>query len=179
MFEWDWADILEFTATHQMGVALLIGFVGIIFTLLFNGWRERRANRYNINHQRRILRTALLNEAKIIRFAIEHRLRLFKGEEEMVHYDKLDTSSMSEVYRAHLDRMGLLTDREVEYTVGAYSAFVDFVNAIDKELRILSPDQGDIMKFENDAPAVTKVLWMYEKMLDNFEQAIQTLQKNR
>jgi hypothetical protein len=179
MFGLNWEEVLKYSANHQLGLALIIGFTGIILTLLFNGWRDRRSRKSDLKQERRTLRTALLNEAKIIRFAIEHRVRQFKGEEGLVKYDKLDTNSMSVVYRSNLNKLGLLRDQEVEFTVGAYSAFVDFVNAIDKELSSLERGQDDVLKFEPDDPQVVKVLWMYEKMFDNFEQAIQSLQKNR
>lgn len=179
MFGLDWKEVLKYTAENQLGLSLILGFTGIILILLINGWRDRRLKKADIKHERRTLRTALLNEAKIIRFAIEHRVRLFKGEEDILKYDKLDTSSMSVVYRANLGDLGLLTDQEVELTVGAYSAFVDFVNAIDKELRSLESGEDKVLQFESDDPRVAKVLWMYEKMFENFEQAIQSLQKNR
>jgi len=179
MFGLDWEKILNYSADHQLGLSLILGFAGIMLILLFNGWRDRRSRKADLKHERRTLRTALLNEAKIIRFAIDHRVRLFRGQEGMIKYDKLDTRSMSVVYRANLRQLGLLTDQEVEFTVGAYSAFVDFVSAIDRELRSLDRGQDEVLSFDANDPQVVKVLWMYEKMFDNFEQAIQSLQKNR
>ena len=127
-----WSD--EYLATV---VASLVGFLGVVLTLLWNAYLSRRAQhsqweneRSRIEsdqrHERLALRTALLSELRVAR---EHTRRTLATYEEVKapadgkpsRGAVVPISDFDQIFRASLPRIGLLSASEVDKVVAAYA----------------------------------------------------------
>jgi len=106
---------------YQTLIVGVIGFAGVIITLLVNAKIPRDQRRDEIEHERATLRAALVEELKIIRDSLQGNLARF---EELPPNGKkglfLPTDPMDDAYRSFVPRLGLLTEPEVHKVMNAY-----------------------------------------------------------
>ena len=109
--EWTWTDVLP----------ALIGFGGVIVTLLVNAGLSRKQDRRQLDEKRKALRIALTEELRV-------SLNSYKEAIKTVEVAQLDqttsllvpTRCFTFVYERLIDQIGLLTPHEVEKVMNAY-----------------------------------------------------------
>lgn len=110
-----WAWIQE----QQTLTAGILGFVGVILTLLFNAWQERKQRREERRHECQTLRTALIEELSINRAGLDSFKDAVKEITERQGLE-VPTDLMDDVYKVLTDRIGLLSQAEVRKVMYAY-----------------------------------------------------------
>ena len=141
----NWANLLK---EYQTGTSALVGFAGVIVTLVVNAWLARRARRQERQHEAEVLRRAIVSEFASILEELRKRLRGFDdgaASERQNLYLELDVDGLSQVYRSQLPNLGLLTARQAEMTVDIHTHMRTLPRTIDALLRIAPPDHsGDV-----------------------------------
>jgi hypothetical protein len=100
-----WSEIQHF----QTLIVGIIGFAGVIATLWFNARQARNQRIDERHHESEALRTALIEELKIIRESVtENAAGSDKSQDAFVPTDPMD-----DAYRAFTHRIGLLSEGEV------------------------------------------------------------------
>ena len=116
---WTWIE------NHQNLTVGIIGFLGVIATLLYNARQAGIQRRKELFHERQTLRVALAEELRINR---ESFVRSIKSLDTDTALDKapgggeywVPTDEMEDVYRSFIDRIGLLSQFEVRKIMNAY-----------------------------------------------------------
>jgi hypothetical protein len=153
-----WASLLK---DYQTGVSAFVGFVGVIVTLVFNAWLARRARRQERKHEGEVLRRAIVSEFASIREELKKRLRLFDDgavSERQNVYLEMDVDGLSQVYRAQLPNLGLLSAREAEMAVDVHVHMRTLPRTIEALLRVAPPD------LSHDVPYISPKSSSYSTM---------------
>ncbi len=119
----------------QTATVGVLGFAGVIATLIVNAWLARRDQELALQHERTTVRTALLEELKIIKRSLEEAIRTIELGEKQDKGDLLvSTDTMSDVYDAFIPRIGLLPSEQVAKVMLAYMSVLE----LHKSLTLLS-----------------------------------------
>lgn len=103
----------------QTFIVGVLGFVGVISTLLTNAYLQRRQHDRQVTHEARTLRIALKTEPELIATAFRERIKsIDNAGESSAILIPLDT--MTDTYAKLIDRIGLLSAEEVRTTMTAY-----------------------------------------------------------
>ncbi|MFP6742639.1 MAG: hypothetical protein VCD33_13605 [Alphaproteobacteria bacterium] len=103
---WTWIE------NHQSLSVGIIGFAGVIFTLLINASQARKQRRDVLRHDCETLRTALIEELKINRYSVTSNLDGLDDVSVTRGY-MMPTDPMDGAFRAFMDRIDLLSQSEV------------------------------------------------------------------
>lgn len=111
-------DIICLFKTFQSFFVGLLGFIGVIITLLANAKIQRETQKRNVEHKTNSLRTALKAELNSIKKSYESRVKqLSEGSSR----DLLVQNNVhNDIYKELLSQIGLLTEKEVEKVIKAY-----------------------------------------------------------
>jgi hypothetical protein len=107
-----WPEIQPF----QTLIVGIIGFSGVMATLLFNASQARRQREEERKHESRALRTALIEELGIIRESVAKNLEDIDASRD----GYVPTDPMDDAYRAFTHRIGALSEKEVRCVLYAY-----------------------------------------------------------
>jgi hypothetical protein len=123
----DCAELLPWYERYQTAIVGVLGFAGVIFTLLTNAWLARRDRAETIAHERAVLHAALLAELKILKFSMEEAIDMIDlGKEDESGGLLVPTNPMTEAYNALLPRIGLLSSRQVEVVMSGYLSLKEY-----------------------------------------------------
>ena len=128
-------SLLVFFEKYQTFVVGVLGFGGVICTIIMNARLSRIQNDRQINHEREALRTAICSELELIR-------KMFEGRCEMAHEKGGPQSAFypehtsNQVYQQFINRIGLLSANEIEVVMEAYA----LVSDLPMRLQFLSTD---------------------------------------
>ena len=115
---------------NQELLAAAVGFLGVMASLLFNGWLSRAQFQRSIHHKRQSLRIAILEELGIIKEnanTFQSRLRGWKRNmEEGEEYIYIAFFDQTDVYKSFLADLSLLRSEEIQRTLKAYYYFKQF-----------------------------------------------------
>jgi hypothetical protein len=107
-----------------------VGFLGVVVTLLWNGWLARRADRRKFENEQAAAARKLADEQRVLRVALRAELNyLIKiMQEEKKHISKNDFTwvplmDFLSVYRENAATLGILTPEEVKCIVNAYYTY--------------------------------------------------------
>jgi len=150
----------------------LLGFSGVIITLLTNAWFFRGQRTDERRHEQQSIRRALLAELKNIRLGPSEHNKLgeaFKENQDgAVHREQID-----DVYRSLLPKIGLLEPDEVDDVVTAYLGHQTY----QANLRLIGrvdPALNDHVIVNNEhLPALAE---MQKSVLTQIDEAISSLQ---
>jgi len=157
-----WSEIQHF----QTLIVGIIGFAGVIATLWFNARQARNQRIDERHHESEALRTALIEELKIIRESVTD-----KSQDAFVPTDPMD-----DAYRAFTHRIGLLSEGEVRKVMYAYLTLRTY-NA--KLFLIGVPTHTSERHVKIPAPNIPLLIGMYKGLLDPMNQAIQVMEQFR
>ncbi len=106
-------------ATVVVGV---LGFIGIIVTLIVNAWLVRRERQETLKQERTAMRTALVEELKILKLSLENGIEAIEKAEQDESTGRVivPTDTISDVYNAFVPKIGMLTSQEVGKVILAY-----------------------------------------------------------
>ena len=91
----------------------VVGFAGVIITLLVNAWQARKQRRDERTHECETMRTALIEELAINRGGLQRNAAILNdgsGTSDV----SVPTDPMNDVYEAFTHRIGLLSKEEVK-----------------------------------------------------------------
>jgi hypothetical protein len=104
----------------------LVGFAGVIMTLLMNDLIARRQHAATVIHERQSLRTALIEELQVLRSMYDGNARTCNKTQEALPYPPPRASfdvpmyDMTDIYDRATVRLGLLTSAELGMVMRAY-----------------------------------------------------------
>lgn len=114
----------NFIRAYQTLVVGLLGFAGIIVTLLVNAYLQRAQDRRRAKQEARGLRIALMEELRVQRMVLEEVAESLGTAEDNgdagVRFGLVPLQRYSRVFDRSIDKLGLLTGRELAYVFAAY-----------------------------------------------------------
>ena len=117
MTPWTWIQ------EHQTLLVGIIGFIGVISTLLINAGQARKQRREERRHECQTLRAALIEELKINRHSLKENMDSLKQQPpEKGGGAFMPTDPMDDAYRSFVPKIGLLSQAEVSKVMSAYLA---------------------------------------------------------
>lgn len=164
--------------TYQILITGLLGFTGVIITMLWNAKAQRDQFERNIKHETNSLRAAIKSELKANKQAYELRIKQFNETSE--YSDALVPSKLiNAIYRELVNKIGLLTDEEIEAIIEVYALMAelpysmrilvgtDNVGGFNNEFIRVTKDKQDLVKkmHEKDLPAINKAMSTIGKYL--------------
>jgi len=163
-------DIFERFQTFFVG---LLGFAGVIYTIIMNARLTRQQRERELIHERTALRAALIAELKGLRQTYEDRSnQLRKGESGQSAL--IPEYVSNQVYSQLLNRIGLLTAEEIESVMDAYILTAE----LPVRLKLLAKDTaehpGYIQVSEKYAEVAAK---MHDTFLPKIDKALASLQR--
>lgn len=110
------SGILEMIETYQTVIVGILGFLGVIATLIFNSKLSRDLRKDELKHERNSVRQALLSELEALKVS-------FKDKSESVETDQdwlLPKTIETHIYDVLLPKISLLTREEIRHVLHAY-----------------------------------------------------------
>ena len=148
----------------------ILGFVGVMITLWYNGKLAREQREDERNHERETLRAALIEELKINRTALRENADTLKGDPpEETGGAFIPTDPMDDVYRALVSRIGLLSQTEVSKIITAYLSLRTY-NA--KLFLVGVPVETSPRHVQVPAKNIAMLAKMQEGVIDPIDEAI-------
>ncbi len=113
--------MVEYVERFQTAIVGVLGFAGIIITLIVNARLARLARERMRHDERASIRAALMAEMKIIKDSLEYAIEnIKKGEEDGSGGLLVPTDPISDAYDALIPRVGVLPPEEVGKVMLAY-----------------------------------------------------------
>ncbi len=113
--------MVEYLERFQTAIVGVLGFAGIIVTLIVNARLARLAREGMRDDERASIRAALIAEMKIIKGSLEDAIeKIKKGEEDGSGAVLVPTDPLSDAYNALIPRVGALPPEEVGKVMLAY-----------------------------------------------------------
>jgi hypothetical protein len=112
-------SILEIFRVYQTFFTGVLGFTGVIITMIVNARHQTRLQYRQMEHDVRSLRVALKSELVANKKTYEGRVQTFNEPSELSHA-LIPSNIVDYIYKTHLDKVGLLSEEEVEKTLRAY-----------------------------------------------------------
>jgi hypothetical protein len=167
------ADYMEKIKEFQTGIVGVIGFAGVIITLVVNAWLARSARRDLLEDRLRALKVALTEELKVIKTAY------VEGAKQLAEVPTngscaVPTARLNGLFNAHQSDLGLLPPKTLEKVLGAY---LSHDQAATKLLILATPDSqlrgGKLLAIPAKHCGIAAK--MYENMVAPVEEAIKAL----
>lgn len=117
MDECTWSVFVE---RYQQLLVGGLGFGGIILTLWFNAWMERRRHERQLRHERTALRTAFVEELRIIDRGFDEGRISSEPDADRYQDVLIPTKTLTDVYDSKQSDLGLLSRDEVQKVMRAY-----------------------------------------------------------
>ena len=163
---------IELLAKFQTGLVGLIGFTGVITTLIVNARLERRRLREAREHERNTLTRALLAELR------SHHLSVEANDQQVRRADPTEYPTLilpahnpTPVFDANIARLGLLSDKQIDPVLRAYL----LIKEHDRKLELITVRTSD----DHRSLAVEKhghlLAGMLEGLLPELDAAIKAL----
>jgi hypothetical protein len=153
-----------------------LGFAGVILTLFVNAYLARKARRDSVNHDRSLIRIALLEELKIIESAFKSRVETIKAAEADGSIGILmPLATMTNVYDRLLDKLGLLNSAQIPKVMAAYLA----VQQLPERLMLIRRSRQEERPgfVEVDSAVFASVKEMHSNYLRVISDAVVTLEE--
>ena len=159
---------------YQTFIVGILGFGGVIITIYMNARLSRSQHERQIAHDRRAFRTAISSELRIIKKILDGRCKQIDedGEKSSAFYPE---HISTEVYNKLINKIGLLSQHEIETVIEAYA----LVNDLPIRLRLLSTEHDTSFKRQGyiyiDAGHESTAIGVHKSFLPKIEKAIQTI----
>lgn len=163
----------DFLAQYQTIIVGLLGFIGVIVTLLANAYWARKQHSREVDNERQVVRVALREELKIVAESCRRNIEsLAEALNHAGHGAHIPTTLITDIYDTVLPRLGLLTPGEVSSVMFAYLSYKTAVT----KLKLLPHEpvaEGEHLNFSHDSLQI--IMQLNEELLPNFENAINAL----
>jgi hypothetical protein len=116
--------LYEFFREMQTLIVGVVGFGGVIATMVVNEWTSKRAEEAALKRKKDALKTALVGELKVLQVYLKAGQKILEDEAaDMTFFTAAHTYATSKpmVYEAALPDLGILSLEQVSRVVNAYS----------------------------------------------------------
>lgn len=120
---------MEFLLKFQTGLVGVIGFTGVILTLVVNAYLGRRDRKAKTADATRTLISGLIAELEVIYLALEDAASTLPSGPTEGQYN-VPLFSMSKIFEASLDTLGLLTPDVLTKVLDAYLGLDQLKNMV-------------------------------------------------
>ena len=110
---------------YQTLIVGVIGFGGVIITLVYNAHATAEEARQRRRHETNAVRVALLEELRALAKAMSLRMKGMDPAEGVASI-ALSMEPMDLVYKSHVGRIGLLSSAQIEKVLHAYGCFENY-----------------------------------------------------
>jgi hypothetical protein len=145
----------EFVKIYQTLIVGILGFIGVMATLMLNAWLARKAERRRIVHETMVLRTALIEEMKAQRDALLHAAEGSKKAKDTPGAVKQGALTplqrWTDIFDSSLDKLGLLTSEEVAAVLDAYLPLKELTSKV-RLLELRVPPDGRRVEYGEGPP---------------------------
>lgn len=169
--------IYQLVQSLQTIIVGVIGFSGVIITLITNARMSRKQHERTISHERKSLRIALYAELELAKTTfISSSVTSDNGNEDAAFFPN---EYPQPVYRSHITKIGLLSPVEISAIIEAYT----LINELPIRLSLLS--FGHDPSFDHpgyiyiSAAHAETAMDMYRSFLPKIEHALETLKKQQ
>ncbi len=165
---WNFPELLRDYQTLTVGV---LGFAGVISTLIVNARISRNQHLLELNNDKDILRQGLITELNSLRSTYLDRSETKNTETDWMIPDRIT----DDFYQAMLPKLGLLSHDEIEPVMKAYH----LVSEMPTRLLLISPNslkdqpRAGYIQIKNEN--VDHVVEMHKVFLVEIESAISSL----
>ena len=159
----------------QTAIVGVVGFAGVVITLVVNASLVRRERQETLKQERTAMRTALVEELKILKLSLEMGIETIeKGKQDETTGGVVPTDTMSDVYNAFVPKIGMLTSQEVGKVMLAYLT----IRELSKSL-ILLPGAAILDEHRVEVPrnSFAHLIEMQKSTLPNLADAIKLLSR--
>jgi hypothetical protein len=111
----------DFVASHQTLIVGVVGFAGVIVTLITNASLARKQHARQIEHENATVRVALKAELEAVAESFRDRIEIFSALNQEREGGLLSLETMTEIYKSTLSRLGLLSTTQVRAVIRAYA----------------------------------------------------------
>ena len=167
---WTWIE------DHQILMAGIIGFSGVMLTLWNNARQKRIQRRKERFHERQTLRVALAEELRINRQSFVESKKTLATHGPGEYW--VPTDEMEDVYRAFIDRIGLLSQVEVSKVMNAYLTLRSYTAALLLHFHS-RPLETDVRHVPVPAEMSPMLIKMQESLIGPLDEAIDVLERAR
>ena len=155
-------NLLCYLKTYQILVAGIVGFTGVVFTMLANAYLQRDQHKRAIEHEKQALRSALKAELNTNKKAYEHRIEQF-NEPDGEKHALIQNRVQDNVYHTLLEKIGILEPGEIKAIIEAYQLIfeipyririlvgTDAIGGFENEYIRLKPEHIDTVKRIHEA----------------------------
>ena len=120
--------MIEVISKFQILIAGTLGFLGVVITIIVNGYLARTQYSHVARTKADNVRTAITSELEINVFTYKARIeQLYKPHR---FEGKLPSAVFSDVYDSLLNEIGLLKKAEIEVIIKAYACIKELPNII-------------------------------------------------
>ena len=178
MFGWFTYDFAKDFQSVGVGI---VGFTGVIVTLVVNAWLTRNQHERGVRHERALIRRATLVELRRYRESAEANIKHIDG----LNDDGgllMPTHPTIPVYDNHFDRIVHLSESEIDAVLDAYSKIKSLPEIIKLALKLSVPRENQIENEDIvgvDPRLVPLCRGVVEKSLEATNKAIATLEAGR
>ncbi|OCH29981.1 hypothetical protein A6D99_04275 [Aliivibrio fischeri] len=116
---------IELFKEYQTFIAGILGFIGVILTLVINARNEEKSRNASAKNQRDALRLCLIQELELIKSSYIAVIEGLSEPKELAPVMYMPKRVHAEVYRQLLNQFGLLSVREVQKTMIAYQLVLE------------------------------------------------------
>ena len=174
------SSILCIFETYQTFFTGLLGFTGVIVTMVVNANHQTKLQSRQMEHEVRSLRVALKSELVANKKSYEDRIQQLNEPREFSHA-LVPNNTVDHIYKTLLDKIGLLSEDEVENLLKAYLLIAelpyririlvgtDSVGGFNDEFIRLNKDQQPIVldMHKSFLPDIVKAIDSIEQHLNN------------
>jgi len=165
-------ETLDLLQKFQTAIVGVIGFTGVILTLIVNAAVARRQVRDNRTHERQVVARALLAELKSHREALARNVGEAK-EDESPLVGMITPILQVPVFDANLSRIGVLPVGSIEPVLNAFLCLKEY----NPTIALLSHPMADPGHRAVDGKDANKVVTITESMLPPLDDGIAALEK--
>jgi hypothetical protein len=168
--------IIDIFERYQTFIAGVLGFTGVIITILMNAKFARDQHQKELQHETSTIRNALVTELTLLCDSYKLRIKQFndtKGRAALIN-----DYVANQVYLQLLPRIGLLTKTEIEKVMTAQQLNNELpfrLSLLTKDLN-LPENKGYIKVTAEQAPVVSQ---LHESFLSLIDGALKELVKNQ
>jgi len=122
--------IFDLFERYQTFIVGIVGFIGVIYTIRTNATLMRNQHEREINHEQYAIRTALVEELKLLSDSYVDRIAMFE-ESDQKGTAAIPRNVPNDAYLQLIPKIGLLTPKEIKLVMTAYQLVNELPNRLE------------------------------------------------
>ncbi|PHQ96449.1 MAG: hypothetical protein COB40_08205 [Marinosulfonomonas sp.] len=120
-----------FLRNYQTLVVGLLGFIGVISTLIFNAWMSRNEEKRGRRNKAKSIKMALVSELHLIREAINNANKSLKEKSNDTNDSRLiPNTPLDNLFRALMGELTVLEPNTVSAILNAYLSYETYLHSL-------------------------------------------------